>query len=676
VTENRRRIVKRDATGYAPGQVNVSEKVAALEALLVRVKTNAAEPRRPLARHDLSLIGAQLPPPLDASAEDPTLVARDPLAAEGLRAEAPPLRPPVPEAPTIDSEAATIPRERIDALLAAGGTPPPGAAPQKPATPGAPSFTALDDALLATMGLSPAAPPTKLPAPAEPAPTPAAEIAPPERFTTPAPFPAPVVTTLDEPAPGSDIPRESGWDIPRAAAAPGEAAPAAASTAEAASEALEGGALDAADAVDADERAAPLVDVLPPIRPAGPPRPPPSRPTALPREAPRPPVAPRVKRSTLLGISVAPPIPHEAPPPAPPPPADLAYGPEHEPTEPMHERAAAVRAESRADAPATAPEPPVLLKPPAFSESPVIPDKPLTTEPPVMLRPPAPEPPPARAADEPAAEPPREEPPSPTDRPIVRAFGSTKPPTQETPPAPRVVIASSSQLPAPPPEPARAFTEGPPTTSRRPPLAVALPPPVVPAEPEPVAPPRRSIVVWLVLAAVLVGVAVFVVLRLDLGGAGEAEPLGSVTARPRPAPTSSAAAPTSGSAASPPTSALAASATASAAPSVAPSAAPTTAPTASAAATPTVSAAPSADPAAAPLPPNRGYLTVTSGAEGVVFVNGQRAGTPNQRLVTTCGPRFVRIAAPDDPKAAPTWLTPGRSVIVPCGGEATIALEP
>jgi hypothetical protein len=59
-----------------------------------------------------------------------------------------------------------------------------------------------------------------------------------------------------------------------------------------------------------------------------------------------------------------------------------------------------------------------------------------------------------------------------------------------------------------------------------------------------------------------------------------------------------------------------------------------------------------------------------------VFVNGQRAGTPNQRLVTTCGPRFVRIAAPDDPKAAPTWLTPGRSVIVPCGGEATIALEP
>jgi len=79
----------------------------------------------------------------------------------------------------------------------------------------------------------------------------------------------------------------------------------------------------------------------------------------------------------------------------------------------------------------------------------------------------------------------------------------------------------------------------------------------------------------------------------------------------------------------------------------------------------------------AAVPPGKllsfqGYLTVRSSAAAEVYVKGVSIGPTNQRNVSHCRQKYVRLGVPPGPR----WLSPGQTVSIPCRGETTVTIEP
>lgn len=101
----------------------------------------------------------------------------------------------------------------------------------------------------------------------------------------------------------------------------------------------------------------------------------------------------------------------------------------------------------------------------------------------------------------------------------------------------------------------------------------------------------------------------------------------------------------------------------------APPSAPPAAPVPSAAVTPPTEVP--AEPEDAPgLLSFQGHLTVQSTVDAEVVVQGQPAGRTNQRILTRCGPRNVRL------RNGTTWITEGEHVRIVCMKHTSIRLEP
>jgi hypothetical protein len=66
----------------------------------------------------------------------------------------------------------------------------------------------------------------------------------------------------------------------------------------------------------------------------------------------------------------------------------------------------------------------------------------------------------------------------------------------------------------------------------------------------------------------------------------------------------------------------------------------------------------------------QGYLTVSSSASAEVVVQGQAAGSTNERLTTRCGPRNVRL------RRDGAWISPGEHVRIACMMHTTVRVEP
>jgi hypothetical protein len=114
----------------------------------------------------------------------------------------------------------------------------------------------------------------------------------------------------------------------------------------------------------------------------------------------------------------------------------------------------------------------------------------------------------------------------------------------------------------------------------------------------------------------------------------------------------------------------------SARPAAEPSAAPSASAVASAVASATSGAATDADVSAANLPGGFGLLTVTTPAKSDVFVNGILAGPANTPLKVRCGKWFVRLGTPVAGSPFPSWVAPGKTVVVPCQATATTVILP
>ncbi len=176
-----------------------------------------------------------------------------------------------------------------------------------------------------------------------------------------------------------------------------------------------------------------------------------------------------------------------------------------------------------------------------------------------------------------------------------------------------------------------------------------------------------------IAAAALVAAGAWLSLRNgwidELIGATNGKATPPASAKPSSAPSATA----SGA----PTAAEPASATpepASAAPTA--TAAPTANATAAASATP--SATPSAKPAAgdaSALPKGKGILMVTPTQPGVVYVNGKFAGNGGEPLTVDCGIKYIRLAEPGAaPGKVPTFVGHGRPLKIGCQKTTEVVL--
>lgn len=205
-------------------------------------------------------------------------------------------------------------------------------------------------------------------------------------------------------------------------------------------------------------------------------------------------------------------------------------------------------------------------------------------------------------------------------------------------------------------------------------------------------PPSRAPLWGLAIAAVLLlGAGVAVGLRngwFDSSGTTGPGPSALPPTSAVPAVKDSASA---GTLTAPPVVTVAESASAAPAPSAPPSesavpaASASAAPATSASAPPAVSA--SAEPAVKPPPdgdgsalaPGKGYLIVTSAKPAGVFLTGVFVGRTGEKIEVECGAKFLRLGvAPADGAARPaevTWISEGKSAAVGCMKTTNITLE-
>jgi serine/threonine-protein kinase len=73
-----------------------------------------------------------------------------------------------------------------------------------------------------------------------------------------------------------------------------------------------------------------------------------------------------------------------------------------------------------------------------------------------------------------------------------------------------------------------------------------------------------------------------------------------------------------------------------------------------------------------------GHLTVHSSAPyAKVYMMLNKLGRVEEKMTVVCGQRFISIGLPPRPgRAEPTWLAPGQSVHIPCGGSLTVTMNP
>jgi hypothetical protein len=220
------------------------------------------------------------------------------------------------------------------------------------------------------------------------------------------------------------------------------------------------------------------------------------------------------------------------------------------------------------------------------------------------------------------------------------------------------------ERPAPVDEPIAA-PANPRTVSQVPPSATNIEP-----EPEVQLPESRTprwlwLSVFGIAAGVLSFLAVPVIRNLIAPSPPPAPPIPRATASaPAPVDTAVIPPPAVETAAAPQTSA----APSAAAPAALESQVPTQAPappagTAAPPATPPASADAPDEAALASLEKGTGFLYVASSLQTNVYVYGIAAGQTNQRLVSKCGPRFIRLGT-----APGAWQGPGSVSIVKCGG--------
>jgi hypothetical protein len=84
------------------------------------------------------------------------------------------------------------------------------------------------------------------------------------------------------------------------------------------------------------------------------------------------------------------------------------------------------------------------------------------------------------------------------------------------------------------------------------------------------------------------------------------------------------------------------------------------------------------DPSPAePIQPGFGHLTVHStGSQASVYVMLKKYGAVEEKLAIPCGKRFIAIGVPVRDQKEPTWLAPGKSTIIPCGGSLELTMNP
>lgn len=252
--------------------------------------------------------------------------------------------------------------------------------------------------------------------------------------------------------------------------------------------------------------------------------------------------------------------------------------------------------------------------------------------------------------------------------------------------------AVSEEKPTVTPEPAAVVEKKPPVVAQ----PVVTKKPVV-AEPELSEPtkPTKGVPVGLIIAAVILLLAAGAFVAMQQGWIGGSPPAPA----PAPTQTSTVAPPTNPTATQ--TAAPTATATETAAPPASASAAPgdsaapatSAAPADSAAAAPADSAAapaPSASAAAATPPPvagspsidpatlnnNQGLIFVTSNKPARVYLTGKLVGDTNTELKSDCGLKFVRLADPaQDLAKPPMWLTPGEPKQIDCRKYTTFTVN-
>lgn len=215
--------------------------------------------------------------------------------------------------------------------------------------------------------------------------------------------------------------------------------------------------------------------------------------------------------------------------------------------------------------------------------------------------------------------------------------------------------------------------------------------------------PSRGVPTLLIVAAVILILVAGAFVAMQQGWIGGAQPTAKPTVAPPTNPTPTAtqtAAPTSTATQTAATDTTAPAASASAAPADSASAAPadsaSAAPADSAgaapadsAAAPPASASAAAPPATAPaavagtpsidpatLNNNQGLIFVTSNKPARVYLTGKLAGDTNAELKTDCGLKFVRLADPNqDITKPPMWLTPGAPQQIDCRKYTTFTIN-
>jgi serine/threonine-protein kinase len=72
-----------------------------------------------------------------------------------------------------------------------------------------------------------------------------------------------------------------------------------------------------------------------------------------------------------------------------------------------------------------------------------------------------------------------------------------------------------------------------------------------------------------------------------------------------------------------------------------------------------------------------GYLTVHSAAaQADVYVNLKLRGKVEEKLTVSCGSQFVSIGVPFGSRGEPSWLAPGKTMLIPCGGPLEVTMDP
>lgn len=76
------------------------------------------------------------------------------------------------------------------------------------------------------------------------------------------------------------------------------------------------------------------------------------------------------------------------------------------------------------------------------------------------------------------------------------------------------------------------------------------------------------------------------------------------------------------------------------------------------------------------IPHDQAVLIVKSPPRGDVYVMGKAIGRTDERIVTECGQRFVRVGQGAEGVSSIRWLAEGQSVGLRCGKATVVPANP